>query len=59
MCYSTGARDANYVLMHEEVRSGLVQDMDEDSQTVVRCATGVTDRFEVGVGLAVSSLLFG
>lgn len=34
--------------MAEYVR--VVQDMDEDSKTVVRCVVGVTDRCKVGVG---------
>lgn len=30
---------------------GMVQDMQEDSETVMRCAVGVTDGFKVRVGL--------
>lgn len=40
----------------------LVQDMNEDSEIVVRCAVGVTDVFKEEVGLpresAMSSFLF-
>lgn len=35
----------------------VLQDMHEDSETVVRCAVGVTDGFKLGVGLAQGSAL--
>lgn len=33
----------------------MMQVLDEDSKTVVRCAVGVTDGYKVGVGLHLQS----
>ena len=45
------------VWIGREVRDNIVQDMYDDSTTAVRCAVGVTEGFEVKVGLHQGSAL--